>query len=103
MAMGDCGSWASVSRHEQAVAPDVADLAHESVRSGRSATSMSMADRIRKDNWLKACAIGVEQIAPVGSPLSRADMRRRHNIGTGGAGTRYRTRPMPLRIYASWC
>src|SRR5262249_27878397 len=39
-----------------------------------------------------ASAMSVEQMAFVGSPLPNAIIRRRHRVGTGGVGTRYRAK-----------
>src|SRR5271154_96474 len=39
-----------------------------------------------------------EQIARVGSPLPNAIILRRHEVGTGGVGNRYRARSTMFRV-----
>jgi hypothetical protein len=48
-----------------------------------------MIGRIGKPTASNAPAIKVEQIARVGSLLPSANIRRRHDVGTGGVGSRY--------------
>ena len=55
----------------------------------------------------KAWAINVEQMARVGEPAPRAIIRRLNRTGTGGVGSKYRTRSKmffrsyvnPIRFY----
>ena len=95
----EIGGQVEIARRKERMVPDVQDFGAGLGRALAPPDLMHIRQNGERTDW-KARAISDEQIARVGSPESRASIRRRHptGTGTGGVGRKYRSRSKMLRM-----